>query len=151
MKSSFCTDIDVSAQTNVLLVDDDQVDQEAVRRALDASTFDCSLTIASNGLEALDILRAPDGIMTMDRPLLILLDLNMPKMNGFEFLSEIRADPELESAVVFVLSTSRRDEDVLRSYEYRVAGFLSKDTIAADFSLLANFLQSYANLVDFPF
>ena len=135
---------------DILLIDDDVVDQEAVRRALNSSSLKFRLSVASNGLEGLEALHGIDRSMTSGKLPLILLDLNMPRMNGFEFLKELRAHPELESAVVFVLSTSQRDEDVKVSYEYGVAGYVSKNSMAADFTLLGQFLHSYWRLVHFP-
>lgn len=134
---------------NILLVDDDQIEHEAISRALRHSGIGCPLTTACDGVEALRILRGYDDVPPLAHPLMILLDLNMPKMNGFEFLEELRKDRGLESAVVFILSTSTRNDDILRAYEHHVAGFISKESAHKDFSLLAGFITSYSRLMAF--
>ena len=89
---------------NILLVEDDEVDVMNVRRAFERNNVSNPLYVAGNGLEALEMLR--DGTVPAERRL-ILLDLNMPKMNGIEFLQALRADPELASSSVVVLTTRR--------------------------------------------
>lgn len=135
---------------NILVVDDDEVDQESIRRALREADIDSPLTIACDGVEALAILRGTNSKAPLAKPFMILLDLNMPRMNGFEFLRELRADPLLEHSLVFVLSTSQREDDIAKSYEYRVAGYVSKESAAQDFSLLAQLLHAYSRLIKFP-
>src|SRR4026207_591234 len=108
---------------NILLVEDDEVDDVNVRRALGPNTVSTPLFVAGNGLEALSMLRS-DEIPKERR--LILLDLNMPKMNGIEFLQELRADPELSSTPVVVLTTSNDDQDKLDAFNFNVAGYLLK-------------------------
>jgi CheY-like chemotaxis protein len=93
---------------NILLVEDDEVDVMNVRRAFQRNNVSNPLFVAGNGLEALEMLRS-DTIPRERR--LILLDLNMPKMNGIEFLQALRADPELSSTPVVVLTTSNDDQD----------------------------------------
>ena len=132
---------------SILLVDDDEVDRELVQRALRTAGINNPVTAASNGLEALAVLRGEDPRKTLDRPTLVLLDLNMPQMNGFEFLGTLRADPSLSGVVVFVLSTSTRQEDIEQCQRYHVAGYMSKQTAGQDLSLLSELLSSYWRLV----
>ena len=106
---------------NILLVEDDEVDVMNVRRAFERNNVSNPLYVAGNGLEALEMLR--DGTVPAERRL-ILLDLNMPKMNGIEFLQALRADPELSSAPVVVLTTSNDDQDKIDAYNLNVAGYL---------------------------
>jgi len=98
---------------NVLLVEDDDVDVMNVRRAFKKNHIANPLWVAGNGLEALEILRGDE--MPRDRRL-ILLDLNMPRMNGLEFLRELRADPELHGTPVVVLTTSDDERDRVEAY-----------------------------------
>ena len=88
---------------NILLVEDDEVDVMNVRRAFERNNVSNPLYVAGNGLEALEILR--NGTVPKERRL-ILLDLNMPKMNGIEFLQALRADPDLAATPVVILTTS---------------------------------------------
>lgn len=134
----------------ILVVDDDEVDQEAVRRAILAARINCPIVTASDGIEALSLLRGGQGRGPITMPYLILLDLNMPRMDGFEFLRELRQDPIHGAALVFVLTTSSRDQDMIRSYDYHVAGYVTKAAAAADISLLAKLIDAYRRLVAFP-
>ena len=95
---------------NILLVEDDEVDVMNVERAFERNKMKSALFVAGNGLEALALLRS--NKVPKERRL-ILLDLNMPKMNGIEFLEELRRDPELSSTPVVVLTTSNDDQDKL--------------------------------------
>src|ERR1700724_1143878 len=91
---------------NVLLVDDDDVAAEAVTRNLRKHDVACRIVVAEDGQGALNILRGTDPDRQIRKPFVTLLDLNMPRMNGFEFLEEIRRDKALHDAVIFVLTTS---------------------------------------------
>jgi len=106
----------------LLLVEDDQVDARAVKRALDDLNMADSVVHLPNGEEALAYLRS--GVN--ERPCLILLDLNMPRMNGIEFLREVKNDPSLRRIPIVVLTTSREDRDVLGTFEHSVAGYMVK-------------------------
>jgi CheY-like chemotaxis protein len=111
----------------ILHVEDDEVDAMVVQRALKKTGYDYQLFHARNGLEALDLLRGTNGRDKLTkRPLVILLDLNMPQMNGHEFLSELRADPELCLIPVYVLTTSSDENDMLQAYRRNVAGYIIK-------------------------
>lgn len=132
---------------NVLLVEDDQVDVMNVRRAFERNKIINPLYVATNGLEALGQLR--DGTVPRERRL-ILLDLNLPKMNGIEFLEELRADPELRSISVVVLTTSDEERDKVAAYELNVAGYLLKPVQFVAFVELMATLNRYWTLVEMP-
>src|SRR5438874_13818725 len=101
----------------ILLVEGDDVEVMKVRRAFRQNNFHYPLYIAENGVDALEILRGKKDVPLMKSPpKIVLLDLNMPKMNGIEFLRELRADPELKRTVVVVLTTSKDERDVLSAY-----------------------------------
>lgn len=111
---------------HILLVDDDEVDVMNVQRAFKKNNIVNPLYVACNGLEALAILRG-DGEQPMpDERRLVLLDLNMPRMNGLEFLRELRADPQLRPTTVVVLTTSDDDRDKVEAYQLNVAGYILK-------------------------
>ena len=113
---------------NILLVEDDQVDVMNVQRAFKKGHITNPLYIAGDGLVALEMLRGKaDSIPVIPAEhRLILLDLNMPKMNGLEFLQALRADSQLKHIPVVVLTTSNTDQDRLDAYNLNVAGYLLK-------------------------
>lgn len=111
---------------HILLVDDDEVDVINVQRAFKKNNIVNPLYVARNGIEALQMLRGEEGASIPEERRLILLDLNMPKMNGLEFLRELRADPALRSLTVVVLTTSDDDRDKVEAYELNVAGYILK-------------------------
>ena len=135
---------------SVLLVDDDDVSTEGVLRSLKKHGVDCHTVTAEDGLEALDILRHRHPTRRLQDPHIVLLDLNMPRMDGFQFLETIRGDPKLKSTVVFVLTTSSRDADRTRAYNENIAGFMVKSAVGPQFSLLSGFLEKYAQSVCLP-
>jgi CheY-like chemotaxis protein len=131
---------------NILLVDDDEIDCRTVKRAFNQSNILNPLSIAHDGMEALDMLRGTNGVEKITpTPRIILLDINMPRMNGIEFLKELRQDPELHTISVFVMTTSNSDKDRIDAYEYNVAGYIVKpisfDKFVAAVSILNNFWQ----------
>ena len=135
---------------NILIVEDDEIDVRALKRGFAQQQIENNLTVAGDGIEALEILRGSNGSAPLERPYLILLDINMPRMNGIEFLDEIAADPELQHSVVFVLSTSSAPIDITSAYEKNVAGFLQKSAAGEDFSHLAQMLSYYMKMVRIP-
>jgi CheY-like chemotaxis protein len=95
-----------ASMVTILLVDDDKVDAMAVKRSFRELKIGNPVIEAHNGIEALQHLRGENGYEKVSEPLLILLDLNMPRMGGIEFLEELRRDPVLHSTLVFVMTTS---------------------------------------------
>jgi CheY-like chemotaxis protein len=132
---------------NILLVEDDDVDVMNVRRAFQRAHVSNPLHVAGNGIEALEMLRG-DGIPSERR--LVLLDLNMPRMNGIEFLRAIRADADLRSLPVVVLTTSNDERDKVDAYNLNVAGYLLKPVTFTDFVDLMAALNKYWMLVEMP-
>ena len=132
---------------NILLVEDDEVDVMNVRRAFQKNHIANPLFLASNGLEALEQLR--DGRIPRDRRL-VLLDLNMPKMSGIEFLKALRADPQLSATPVVVLTTSNDERDKVEAYNLNVAGYLLKPVTFSNFCEVMAALNKYWTLVEMP-
>ena len=132
---------------NILLVEDDAIDVKNVERALRKNNVANPLFVAGNGLEALQMLRT--GVVPGPRRL-VLLDLNMPKMNGLEFLQELRADPALASITVVVLTTSNDDRDKVTAYDHHVAGYLLKPVTFTSFVEVMAALNKYWSLVELP-
>ena len=132
---------------NILLVEDDEVDVMNVRRAFQKNRITNPLFVASNGVEALEQLR--NGQIPRDRRI-ILLDLNMPQMNGIEFLKEIRQDRELNLTPVIVLTTSNDERDRIEAYNLNVAGYLLKPVTFSNFCEVMAALNKYWALVELP-
>jgi CheY-like chemotaxis protein len=132
---------------NILLVEDDQVDVMNVRRAFEKNRIANPLFVAGNGLEALAVLRR-NGVPNERR--IVLLDLNMPKMNGLEFLRELRADSALQSTPVVVLTTSNDERDKVEAYNLNVAGYLLKPVTFMNFVEVMAALNKYWTLVELP-
>jgi CheY-like chemotaxis protein len=132
---------------NILLVEDDQVDVMNVKRAFDRNRITNPLFIAGDGIEALSMLRS--GKVPTGRRI-ILLDLNMPRMNGIEFLRELRSDPALALTPVVVLTTSNDERDKIDAYNLNVAGFLLKPVTFVSFVEVMAALNKYWTLVEFP-
>lgn len=113
----------------ILLVEDDQVDVMTVQRAFSKNRITNPLFVCSNGEEALKFLRHEGAYSDPEkslRPGIILLDLNMPVMNGIEFLEAVKADDDLKCIPVIVLTTSREEEDRVSSFKLSVAGYIIK-------------------------
>ena len=132
---------------HILLVEDDQIDQMNVRRAFERNKITNPLYVAENGIEALDMLR--DGRVPDERRL-ILLDLNMPRMNGIEVLKALRADEKLGHTPVVVLTTSNDEQDKVNAYDLNVAGYLLKPVTFTSFVELTAALNKYWTLVELP-
>jgi len=133
-----------------LLIEDDEVDLMGMQRAFKQLRVANPVAIARNGVEGLAALRGEDGFEKVERPYIVLLDLNMPKMNGIEFLDEVRKDPMLKTAVVFVLTTSDHDRDKVSAYERNVAGYVVKSKPLESFMDALNMIDHYWRVVELP-
>ena len=131
----------------VLLVEDDEVEVMSVRRAFRMTGVAHELIVARDGVEALRILRGEGGYGRLERPYVILLDVNMPRMNGLEFLREVRRDPELSAADVVVLTTSTAEADRRAACDARVAGYVVKSTLGEDFRVFASSIAGFLSLL----
>jgi CheY-like chemotaxis protein len=138
-------------QLTILHVEDDEVDAMVMQRALKKTTQNFTLHHAKNGLQALQMLRGEGGYEALNpRPNIIMLDLNMPQMNGHEFLTELRSDPALKPIAVYVLSTSNDDRDRVLAYEKNVAGYLLKPLDLEAYISKISILNSYWQLIEMP-
>ena len=137
---------------NILLIEDDSVDVMNVQRAFKKNNITNPLHIAFNGVEALNMLRGTNGKPKLNpSPRIILLDINMPKMNGLEFLRELRNDPVLKSITVFVMTTSNDDQDKVEAYSLNVAGYILKPLSFEKFVNAVSILNSYWKLCEQPY
>ncbi|ABE56879.1 response regulator receiver protein [Shewanella denitrificans OS217] len=133
-------------EVSILLVEDDDIDAMSIERALKKLRLANPYYRAVDGVEGLAILRN-QGV---GRPFIILLDLNMPRMNGLEMLVELRKDPKLTDSVVFVLTTSNDDQDRAQAYKEHIAGYIVKSKLDSDFTELLQLLDHYWRLVELP-
>jgi len=138
------------SEVNILLVEDDEVDVKAFKRALRDLKIVNRLTVAADGVDALKKLRGENGVEALKRPYVILLDLDMPRMGGLDFLDELRSDPELSRSVVFVMTVSLDEEDRFRAYDRHVAGYILKNNAGPTFLDAIAMLAHYWRLIEFP-
>ncbi|BAY33391.1 two-component response regulator [Nostoc carneum NIES-2107] len=137
---------------NILLVEDDEVDIMNVKRAFKKVNITNPIYLANNGLEALNMLRGHGDqppVIPIERRL-ILLDLNMPKMGGIEFLQELRSDPRLKTTPVVVMTTSNQDQDRVEAYNLNVAGYILKPVTFSNFVEMMATLNRYWILCEMP-
>jgi len=131
----------------IMLVEDDEVDVMTVRRAFAKANITNPIFVASDGIEGLEMLRS-EKIPTHRR--LVLLDINMPRMNGIEMLREVRKDPALAALTVVVLTTSNEDRDRVEAYQLNVAGYLLKPVTFSEFAEVMATLNKYWTLMEMP-
>ena len=130
----------------ILLVEDDQVDAMTVKRALKELNITNRLDVTCNGEEALEFLNNSDN----ERPGIILLDLNMPKMNGIEFLQIAKKNTSLKRIPVVVLTTSKEDQDKVDSFNFGVAGYMIKPVDYRKFVDVVKTIDMYWTLSEMP-
>ncbi len=140
----------INDEVSILIVDDDEVDVRAVQRSLKQQRIVNPVYVARDGREGLEMLRGEEGRKKVPRPNLILLDLQMPRMTGLQFLEQVRADADLSSSIVFILTTSSADEDKAAAYGHHVAGYLVKSEAGVGFLRAVQMLELYVLSVQFP-
>lgn len=131
------------APLRILLVEDDQIDVENVRRAFAVTEMTVEIIVACDGQQALDLLAA--GQVALDN-CVILLDLNMPRMNGIEFLRALRRQPAYDHIPVMVLTTSDAEPDRVGAYDLDVSGYMLKPITFADFVTTLDAAEAYWHL-----
>ena len=128
----------------ILLVEDDEVDVKALRWAFDKLKIANPVAVARDGVEALELLK------TLSRPFLIITDINMPRMNGIEFLRNVRASKDHRDSIVFVLTTSNDEQDKIDAYHLNVAGYMLKTDMGTSFTRAIALVENYWKIVEFP-
>ena len=126
------------------------MDAESIMRTFKRHQINTPFTQVVDGIEALHALRGEHGYDPLPKPYIILLDINMPRMNGLEFLSALRRDPTLRQSVVFVLTTSNREEDIMAAYNQQIAGYLLKAKVSEDFLDFIKLLNLYRVMIEMP-
>jgi len=140
-----------SRPLHILLVEDDELDVMNVQRAFKKNNITNPLFVAGNGVEALAMLRGQGTAPHVPNfRRLVLLDLNMPRMGGIEFLSELRKDPELAATTVIVLTTSDEERDKVEAYKLNVAGYILKPVTLQAFIEIMATLNKYWTVSELP-
>jgi CheY-like chemotaxis protein len=137
-------------EIRILLVEDDDGDYKMVERAFRKAKILNPLVRAYDGVEALDMLRGTNGKEKIPPPYLIFSDIGMPRMDGLTFVKSLREDPALRKTVVFMLTTSRHDEDRHAAYNLNVAGYILKESAGHSFLQLVDLIGGYVRIVEMP-
>ena len=135
---------------SILLVEDDDGDAKAIERAFKKAKIANTIVRAVDGVEALDILRGTNGKTKPPSPSILLVDLNMPRMNGIQLVKALREDEALRNSIVFILTTSKQDEDKTAAYALNVAGYVLKQRAGEDFLSLVGLIDHYWRIVEMP-
>ncbi|MEM7083375.1 MAG: response regulator [Pseudomonadota bacterium] len=138
-----------SEEVSLLLIEDDEIDAMDFMRSIKAHRIANRIVRAHDGLEAWEIITGQSD-KEISRPFLIVLDINMPRMNGIEFLRKLRADSKLKNAVVFVLTTSNDEKDRFEAYDLNVAGYMLKSDVGNSFEKAVGLVETYWKVVEFP-
>ena len=143
--------VEIPVPIDILLVEDDPGDVLLTKKALESRQVYNTLEVAKDGIEALEILRGEKGPGNGYTPDLILLDLNMPRMDGREFLIEMKGDQQLSKIPVVVLTTSESDKDILESYDLQASCYVTKPVALEQFMEVVNSIQDFwLALVKYP-
>lgn len=146
--------IQTSKTIEILIADDDAEDRMLIRDALIESRLKNNLWFVEDGEQLMDYLKHKGNFEQKEkypRPGLILLDLNMPRKDGREALAEIKADPELRKIPIVVLTTSKAEEDILRTYDLGVSSFITKPVSFASLVEIMQTLNKYwFEIVELP-
>jgi CheY-like chemotaxis protein len=135
----------------ILLVEDDPGDVLITREAIQSSKVANRLSVVSNGEEALQFLRREQPFADAPRPGLVLLDLNLPRLDGREVLARMKSDPDLRRIPVVVLTTSSADEDIVRSYDLHANAYVTKPVDFDQFmSVVRQIDQFFVSIVTLP-
>lgn len=134
----------------ILLVEDDEIDIIGIKRALKSLKIGNDLHIAKDGIQALEKLRGENGQQQLKGPCIVLLDLNMPRMGGLEFLEVVRSDQALKSTVIFVMTTSSDEQDICAAYAQNIAGYIVKSNAEQSFMKALGLIEHYWRIIELP-
>lgn len=142
--------IDQAKTVSILLVEDDKIDQKSLLRSFKKLRISNPLVIANDGVEAWEILTQSEAAPGLQQPFMIILDINMPRMNGIELLRKIRAHESLRDTIVFVLTTSNDEKDKFEAFNCNVAGYMLKTDMDNSFMEAVELVENYWRVVEFP-
>ncbi|MEP1554687.1 MAG: response regulator [Paraglaciecola sp.] len=133
-------------EVTLFLIEDDDIDVMCIKREFKSRKIANPVIRAKDGAEAFEFLEAGEIV----KPFIILLDLQMPRMNGLEFLAKLRSTEKFKDSVVFVLTTSQDEKDICESYNLNVAGYFVKDDVGEGFIGIVDILDGYWKVVHLP-
>jgi CheY-like chemotaxis protein len=130
----------------LFLIENDDIDAMSIQREFKRRHISSPIIRAKDGVEAFELL----ALGKVRRPFVILLDLQMPRMNGLEFLTTLRKDSDYKNSVVFVLTTSQDEKDIFNSYQSNIAGYFIKDEIDDGLISIVDIFDAYRKVVYLP-
>jgi two-component system, chemotaxis family, response regulator Rcp1 len=133
----------VTRTIHILLVEDNPADVNMMQETLEESDVAATLHVVSDGEEAMAFLNREGKFAAAPRPDLVLLDIGLPKKNGLEVLSEIKGDPALLRIPVIILTTSKAEEDILKSYDLHANSYITKPVHLDGFLQLVRLLKEF--------
>lgn len=135
------TNTHMTENVDILIVEDDEIDAEAVRRSFRKHNLSNRLFHARYGTDALQMMRGQGDGAGLKAPVILIVDVNMPQMNGIEFLQRLRQDPDYVRTTAFMLSTSRREADIAAAYRLGIGGYFLKDNLEEFVGMLGIYLH----------
>jgi CheY-like chemotaxis protein len=141
---------DETKPVKILLVEDDSIDVKAFQRAMSKLKISNPIHISRDGVEAWEYLQECTTEGGDATPSLVILDINMPRMNGLELLSKIRSNENLRHLIVFMLTTSNDEKDKFEAFDMNVAGYMLKSDMGNSFIRAVELIDSYWRVVEFP-
>ena len=140
----------MSDKMSILLVEDNDLDAAILKRSMKKLDLSNSLIRARDGLEALELLKSHLATKTLPQPFVILLDINMPRMNGHEFLAELRATDALKASQVYVFTTSDSKKDINLAYKNNANGYIVKPDSTSELTDILRALQEFWSICEVP-
>lgn len=139
---------DMNETVHILLAEGDLIDERNFLRAIDKLRITNPVTVARDGFEAWEILKGYNGRTPLPRPNLLVLEINMPRMNGLELLERIRDDADLHASIVFFLVSSDDDRDRVEAFNLDVAGYMLKSDVANSFVKALELVDNYWRVME---
>ncbi len=140
----------LSNEVTILLAEDDDIDAKTVTRGLASARIANPLVRVRDGVEALELLRGTNNNKKLEPPYLLLVDIRMPRLDGLGLVRAIRADPNLQRTIIFMLTTSESDRDRAAAYDSHVAGYIVKSDTEDQYHRLASMIEYYLMIVAPP-
>lgn len=142
--------MNLSSEVTILLAEDDDIDAQTVTRGLASARIANPLVRVRDGVEALELLRGTNNCKKLEPPYVMLVDIRMPRLDGLGLVRAVRADPNLQRTIIFMLTTSESDRDRAAAYDSHVAGYIVKSDTEGQYHRLASMIQYFLMIVAPP-